>query len=151
MARMYSRRKGKSGSHKPIEKKALWVSYKPPEIEDIIVKLAKKGLPASQIGQKLRDDYGVPYARSAINKKISRVLKEHSLAPSLPDDIYNLLKRAVNLHGHMAKNKRDYTSKRGLEITESKIRKLAKYYKSQKALPPEWKYNIEQARLLVRQ
>ncbi|MBI4020092.1 MAG: 30S ribosomal protein S15 [Candidatus Aenigmarchaeota archaeon] len=151
MARMYSRRKGKSGSHKPMEKKALWVTYKPSEVEDIIVKLAKKGVPANRIGLQLRDEYGIPYVRSAVNKKVSSILKEHSLAPSMPDDLYSLLKKSVSLHNHMAKNKRDYTSKRGLEITESKIRKIAKYYKQQKILPQDWRYDIDMARLLVKQ
>ena len=64
--------------------------------------------------------------------------------------MYNLIKKAVQLHYHMGKNKRDYTSKRGLELTESKIRRLAKYYKKEGMLPVDWKYDVDKARLLVK-
>ena len=43
MARMYSRKKGRSGSTRPAVKEAKWVSHKPAEIEDIVAKLAKEG------------------------------------------------------------------------------------------------------------
>ena len=146
---MYSRRKGKSRSRKPYPLKAPWVKVKPPEIEEIVVKLAKKGLQAARIGLLLRDQYGIPTVR--INKiKISHILKMHSLSPEIPDDIFNLMKKAVNLNFHMEHNKKDYTSKRGLELTESKIRRLAKFHIRNKSLPPGWKYNLEQAKLLVK-
>lgn len=149
MARMHSRKKGKSGSKKPAEMKAPWMKYGAAEIEDIIVKLAKQGLQSSQIGLVLRDQYGVPTVR--ISKvKISQLLKKNNISPKIPDDLFNLLKKAVNLQSHMAKNKKDYTSKRGLELTESKIRRLVKFHTRNKTLPAGWKYNIEQAKLLVK-
>lgn len=151
MARVYSRRKGKSGSKKPMEKKADWVTYKPAEIEDIIVKLAKSGMGSAKIGLVLRDQYGIPSARMFTQKRIAKVLKEKSLYPKdLPEDMFNLVRRAVNLHNHLQKNKHDYTSLRGYEITESKIRRLAKYYKKKGVLPLNWKWRIEQAKLLVK-
>ncbi len=140
MARVYSRRKGKSGSKKPMEKKADWVTYKPAEIEDIIVKLAKSGMGSAKIGLVLRDQYGIPSARMFTQKRIAKVLKEKSLYPKeLPEEMFNLVRRAVNLHNHLQKNKHDYTSLRGYEITESKIRRLAKYYKKNGVLPLDWK------------
>jgi small subunit ribosomal protein S15 len=149
MARMYSRKRGRSGSKKPIQKIAPWVKYKPKEIEEIVIKLAKKGYQSAQIGLVLRDQYGIPTAR--INKtKISKIMKDNELYPKFPEDMLNLMKKAVNLHTHMNKNKKDHTSKRGLELTESKIRRLAKYYIKKGALPKGWKYDAEQARLLVK-
>lgn len=146
---MYSRKKGKSGSKKTYPLDAPWVKYKPEEIEEIVLKLAKKGHQSARIGLILRDQYGVPTVR--INStKISHILKKNALSPALPDDIYNLMKKAVNLHLHMEKYKKDYTSKRGLELTESKIRRLAKFHIRNKSLPPGWKYNLEQAKLLVK-
>ena len=44
MARMHSRKKGKSGSRRPIKKTPqTWVRYKSKEAELLIVKLAKEG------------------------------------------------------------------------------------------------------------
>jgi small subunit ribosomal protein S15 len=151
MARIYSRRKGKSGSKKPAEKKADWVKLKPAEIEAVIVKLAKQGMGSAQIGLVLRDQYGVPNARMFTQKKIAGVMKEKGLYPKeLPEDMFNLVRRAVNLSNHLQKNKHDYTSLRGYEITESKIRRLARYYKEQGRLPLNWRWDIEQAKLLVK-
>ncbi len=151
MARIYSRRKGKSGSKKPMEKKADWVTYKPAEIEGIIVKLAKTGMGSARIGLVLRDQYGIPSARMFTQKSIAKVLKDKDLYPKeLPEEMFNLVRRAVNLHNHLQKNKHDYTSLRGYEITESKIRRLAKYYKKRGVLPLDWKWSIEKAKLLVK-
>lgn len=150
MARMYSRKKGKSGSTKPMVKKAPWVTYKQNEVEDIIVKLAKKGYSSARIGLVLRDQYGVPSARLLTKDKISNILKKHKLYPEVPEELYSMIKKAVELRVHMDKNKKDYISKRGLELTESKIRRLAKYYKSRNQLPKNWKWDPEKAKLMVK-
>jgi small subunit ribosomal protein S15 len=150
MARMHSRKKGRSGSKKPIKKEAAWVEYKPKEIEDVIVKLAKQGMQSAQIGIVLRDTYGIPSARLVTKKTIAETLKEKGVYSKLPEDIMNLLRKAVNLREHMSKNRKDYHSYHGLELTESKIRRLAKYYIRNKIMPKGWKYDPEQAKLLVR-
>lgn len=151
MARIYSRSKGKSGSKKPLKKEAPWVKYKPQEIEDIVVKLAKKGYTSAKIGLVLRDQYGIP-SIDVIDKKLTipGILKKHKLYPKFPEDLFNLLKKSVELHDHMSKNKKDYSSKRGLEITESKIRRLVKYYKTKGLIEKSWKYDAEKAKLLVK-
>ncbi|MBI4163786.1 MAG: 30S ribosomal protein S15 [Candidatus Aenigmarchaeota archaeon] len=150
MARMHSRKKGKSGSKKPMQKIAPWVTYSPKEIEEIILKFGRQGLQSSQIGTILRDQYGIPLSAIFTKKKMSKILKENGLYPKLPEDMLNLLKKAVGLRLHMEKNKKDYTSYRGLELTESKIRRLGKYYIRSKVLPMGWKYDPERARLLVK-
>ena len=150
MARMYSRKKGKSGSKKPIRKKApSWSMYGKDEIEKLIVKLAKEGYGQSEIGLILRDQYGVPDVR-LIEIRISKVLEKHGLGKEIPEDLFNLFKKAVNLRRHLKTNKKDYTSKRGLELTESKIRRLGKYYVKTGKLPKDWKYDPEKTKLLVR-
>jgi len=146
---MYSRKKGKSGSKKPAKLKASWVKHKPQEIEEIVIKLAKQGKQSAQIGLILRDQYGIPTTRIN-NIKVTQILKKNKLSPELPEDIFNLIKKAVELHAHMEKNKKDYTSKHGLEITESKIRRLAKFHIRNKNLPLGWKYDLERAKLLVK-
>lgn len=147
---MYSRKRGKSGSRKPLQRIAPWVSYKAKEVEDIVLKLAKQGLQSAKIGLILRDQYGIPSVKLAAGKDVTKIMKENKLHPEYPEDLFNLLKRAVELKAHLEKNKKDYTSKRGLELTESKIRRLGKYYIKRKVLPTNWKYDSERARLLVR-
>jgi small subunit ribosomal protein S15 len=150
MARMHSRKKGKSGSHKPAVKKAAWVSYKTKEIEEIAVKLAKEAKSSAEAGILLRDQYGVPSVRATTGKKMQQIMKENKMGPQLPEDLNNLLKKAIKLKTHLDTNKHDRYSKRGLELTESKIRRLAKYYKSRKVLPEKWGYDPEKAKLLVK-
>ena len=149
MARMYSRKKGKSGSHRPKVAVATWAKRKPKEVEDIIVKLAKEGNSSARIGLIMRDQYGIPSAKLS-KLKISKVMKDNSLYPDLPEDLKNLIRRAADLEVHLGKNKRDYISKRGLELTESKIRRLVKYYRSTGRLPKTWKWNLSQAKLLAK-
>ncbi len=150
MARMYSRNKGKSGSTKPAVKEAKWVTHKPAEIEDIIAKLAKEGKTSAEIGLILRDQYGIPSVRAAVKKTMVKVMKEKGVTGELPEDMLNLLKSAVRLKAHLDKNNHDRYSKRGLELTESKIRRLAKYYKTRQVIPQNWNYDPDQAKLLVK-
>lgn len=128
---------------------AQWVSYSGEEVERLVVKLAKDGLQPAKIGLVLRDQYGIPSVRSAAKKKLSQVLAENELLPAIPQDLFNLLKKAVRLRAHLEKNKRDAHSKRGLELLESKIRRLVKYYRAIGKLPEDWRYDPERAKLIV--
>jgi len=147
---MYSRKKGRSGSRRPSRKDVSWVKYKPKELEDIIENLAKKGLSASRIGTVLRDQYGIPSVRQVTKEKITKIMEKKGVKPELPETLLSLMKRAVSLRNHLEEKKKDYISQRGLELTESKIRRLVKYYKREKVLPMEWKYQPEKAKLLVK-
>ena len=150
MARRYSRKKGKSGSTRPTEvKKKAWTSYSKEEVEKLVVKLSKEGNSQSKIGLILRDRYGVPDIRSITSKKISQVLQENKIILKLPEDITNLIKREIVLMKHIEANNKDKTARRGLILTESKIKRLVKYYKSKNILPAEWKYDRENAKLLI--
>lgn len=148
MARMYARKKGKSGSKKPLTK-ATWVEYNAEEVEQLVVKLAKEGYSSAMIGLILRDRYGIPSVRDVTGKKITKILAEHGLAPKIPEDLFNLLKRAVNLRKHLEVHRKDKHSRRGLELIESKIRRLAKYYIRKGKLPKDWKYDPEKAKIWV--
>ena len=101
------------------------------------------------IGLILRDQFGVPSVEKITVKTISEIMKENNAYPKLPEDLFNLLNQAVNLRNHLEKHKKDYTSKRGLELLESKIRRLGKYYVKKKILPEDWRYSPEKAKLLV--
>ena len=128
---------------------AVWVGYSPEEVERLVVKLAKDGMQAAQIGLILRDQYGIPLVRAVTKKTVGHILASNQLAPKIPDDLFNLLRKVVKLHAHMVLNKRDAHSKRGLELLESKIRRLVKYYTGTGRLPTDWTYNADQAKLIV--
>lgn len=150
MARMYSGAHGKSGSKKPVEKKIpTWMEYKSKEIEKLIVKLAKAGKTASEIGVYLRDSYGIPSVRVATNKKITNILSENNLSKEIPEDLMALMRRDMWIRKHMERNKKDMTAKRGLELTDSRIRSLIKYYKVHGKLPQDWKFDPERIKLYV--
>ncbi len=148
MARMHSRKHGKSGSSKPEKKKHAWLMYEPAEIEKLIVKLAKEGKQDAQIGLILRDQYGIPDVRS-LDMRVSRVT-EKEVKKEVPDDMYNLIKKAVELRKHLNDNHHDAKATHGLELLESKVRRLGKYYARKGKLPSKWKYDPEKAKLLVK-
>ena len=55
MARMHTRRKGKSGSKRPmISENPSWVPLNATEIEDLVAKLANEGMTSAKIGPVLR-------------------------------------------------------------------------------------------------
>jgi len=150
MARMYSRKKGKSGSKKPVEKKVqAWVRYKPKEVEMLVIKMAKDGKAAAQIGLVLRDSYGIPSVKTLTEKSISQILKGKNLQQELPDDVMALIKRAIAVEKHRENNKQDMTAKRGEQLITSKILRLVKYYKRSARLPADWKFDKSKVRLLT--
>lgn len=150
MARMYSRKRGKAGSKRPLSRgRRSWISYKPKEIELLVVKLAKDGKTPSQIGMFLRDTYGIPDVKYLVKKSVLQILKENKVVPEIPEDLTALIKRSILIRKHIEKNRKDMTAKRGLDITESKIKRIIKYYKRIKKLPHDWTYTQEGMKLLV--
>ncbi|MAE13669.1 30S ribosomal protein S15 [Candidatus Woesearchaeota archaeon] len=150
MARMHSRKKGVSGSTKPIEKKApTWLQYKGKEAELLVVKYAKEGKSPSVIGTYLRDVYGIPDVKLITKKAVTEILAERKLLKEIPEDLMALIKKAVLIRKHMAVNHKDMPGKRGLQLTESKINRLAKYYKRTGKLAVSWKYDPERIKLQV--
>ncbi|MFX1276313.1 MAG: 30S ribosomal protein S15 [Promethearchaeota archaeon] len=150
MARFHSRKKGKSGSTRPprLEKPA-WVERSASDVEEEVVKLAKKGQSKSMIGTKLRDSYGVPLVKVVTGKKISKILEENEIQQPIPEDLTNLVKKALNVRKHLEINHKDLEAKKGLQRTESKIFRLIKYYKKKKVLAMDFKYDPDKIRTLV--
>ncbi len=150
MARMYSRKKGKSGSTKPAEKTApSWLQYSGKEVELLVVKLAKEGKSPSLIGLYLRDEYGIPDVKIITKKSITEIMDERKLSKSLPEDLMNLLKKVLAIKLHLETNHKDVPAKRGLQLTESKILRLVKYYKRVGKIDKDWKYNPSQIKMYV--
>lgn len=119
------------------------------DVIDNICKLAKKGMMPSQIGVMLRDCHGVAQVRWVTGNKILRVLKAKGLAPQLPEDLYYLIKKAVAIRKHLERNRKDKDAKFRLILVESRIHRLARYYKTKRVLPPNWRYESQTASALV--
>lgn len=150
MAKQYSGKHGKHGSKKPSSmSKPSWLTYSQKEIEQLVIKLAKAGKPSSQIGLVLRDSYGIPDVKVITGKNITKMLEENNLLSDLPEDLMALIKRELLLLKHTEKNKHDMTAKRGLQLTESKINKLSKYYKCIGRLPKNWQYERDKIKFIV--
>ena len=150
MARIHARRKGKAGSTHHISRKKHpdWSSLNPREVEARIVELSKAGKSTSEIGIILRDQYAVPDVKIATGKRVSEILESKNIKPDIPEDLRSLINTALQIKKHMDVHKKDYKSKRDLQLAESKIRRLTKYYHNQDRLPKEWKYSLEQAKLM---
>lgn len=137
---MPKQEKGKSHSTRPVSKRPpSWCKYQPEEVEALVIKLAKEGQPPSRIGTILRDQYAIPLVKPITGKTVTQILKEAGLAPSTPEDLGELLKKAARLSAHLEKNKEDLHNKRALQLIEAKIHKLARYYKREGVLPSDWK------------
>ena len=87
LARMHSRKKGKSRSHKPyVQGSYAWVGTPKDQVLEIIGKLAKEGKSEAQIGQVLRDQYGVPSTKVVLEKSVSGAISapfgQHTVPPA---------------------------------------------------------------------
>jgi small subunit ribosomal protein S15 len=150
MSRIHSGRKGRSGSHRPYPlTKPEWVSATNEEIVAQAVQMSKSGRPAAQIGQHLRDSMGVPSVRAVTGKRLQVLLRDAGVQPEIPDDLEALLKRVVHLQRHLETHPKDLANRRGLSLMESRIRRLARYYRQRRRLPESWRYSARGAALQV--
>jgi len=99
------------------------------------------------IGTILRDQYAIPLVKPITGKSVTQILKEAGLAPSIPEDLENLIIKATRLYAHLEKNRKDLHNKRALQLVEAKIHKLSRYYKRKGILPENWKYKPRVASL----
>jgi small subunit ribosomal protein S15 len=136
--------RGRSRSTRPVSKRPpSWVVYQPDEVKALIINLAKEGKSPSEIGNILRDEHGIPLVKPIVGYGVLQVLQEAGLAPRVPEDLYNLMVRAAQQRRHLERNPKDFGNKRGLQLTESKIYKLTRYYKRRGLLPADWRYRSE--------
>ena len=150
MGRMYSSGKGIARRCLPYRKAPpSWVQISTNDLVEQIVKLAKKGNSPSQIGVTLRDSYGIPQVKGVTGSKILRILKKQGLAPQIPEDLYHLIKKAVNIRKHLERGRQDKDAKFRLIQVESRIHRLARYYRNVKTLPPTWRYQSKKADTLL--
>ena len=150
MARMHSKGKGTSGSSKPNTDVApSWSESDKSTVEELILKYAKDGHSSAKIGAMLRDMHAVPDVRLVMGERISKTLTRNNLTSTYPEDMMNLMRKALSLIDHLNSNKKDLHNRRQLELCESRIRRLAKYYIGTGRLSSTWAYKRDQLRLMV--
>eukprot|EP00992_Anisonema_acinus_P014959 TRINITY_DN9542_c0_g1_i1.p1 TRINITY_DN9542_c0_g1~~TRINITY_DN9542_c0_g1_i1.p1 ORF type:complete len:152 (+),score=20.88 TRINITY_DN9542_c0_g1_i1:76-531(+) len=150
MGRMHSNGKGIARSVCPYRRTPPnWLKFSAREVVQDICKYSKKGITPSQIGVNLRDQYGIGSVKAVSGRKILRILRHNGLAPQIPEDLYFLIKKAVNIRKHLEKSRKDKDAKFRMVLVESRIHRLARYYKRVKQLPPTWKYESATASTLV--
>ena len=150
MGRMHAPGKGISKSARPYKRTPpSWCKTSAADVEEQVCMYAKKGLNPSQIGVLLRDQNGIPQVSSITGQKVVRILKANGLAPDVPEDLYMLIKKAVQVRKHLERNRKDKDSKFRLILIESRIHRLARYYRTTRKLPANWKYESATASTMV--
>lgn len=115
-----------------------WIKLSPEEIEEKILELRREGHAPSQIGMILRDKWGVPTTKKVLGKKIIEILEEHDMAPAIPEDLQSLLDKARKVRKHLEEHPSDTENRRNFQLLQSKIQRLAKYYKKAEKLNEDW-------------
>ena len=126
-----------------------WSANDKAEIEELIVNLANEGHSTAMIGTILRDCHAVPNVRLVTGERVSETLARNDISGRFPEDLMNLMRKALNLMDHLSSNQKDLHNRRQLSLCESKIRRLAKYYIGTGRLPHDWVYKQDQLRLMV--
>ena len=148
VGRLHSHRHGKSHSIRPVTPSApTWVKQSPDEIEELVAKYSKEGLKPSEIGVKLRDQYAIPLTKQIVKKSIVKILEDKGINPDMPEDLNNLVTKALGLQKHLRVNKSDRRNVRSLELLEAKVHRLSSYYKQIGRIPKTWKYKAVIAQL----
>jgi len=115
----------------------------PDEIVETVAKLASQGRSSAEIGLIFRDQYAVPNVRLATGKTVLQIMRSKGVKFDVPEDLGNLMRKAVELQTHLKVNRKDISNRRGLQLIESKIRRLAGYYKGAGVLPATWDYAVK--------
>ncbi len=148
MGRLHTHRHGKSHTIRPATLRVpSWITLSTKEIEELVVKYSKDGLTPSQIGLKLRDQHSIPLIKPITKKSIGKILQENNLQAEMPEDLDNMVRKAVGLQKHLKTNKGDNRNVRSLELIEAKVHRLSVYYKRIDRIPKNWKYKSVVAQL----
>ncbi|KAJ2495821.1 ribosomal 40S subunit protein S13, partial [Coemansia sp. RSA 1972] len=67
----------------------------------------------------------------------------------IPEDLYFLIKKAVSIHKHLERQRKDNDAKYRLVLVEARIQRLVRYYMTTGQLPPTWKYDSKTASTIV--
>jgi small subunit ribosomal protein S15 len=150
MARMHSKKHGKSKSRKPVAEGLEKQVVDSAKIEELVKEMAAKGMQPALIGQKLKNEHGVMYIKHSLGKPLGQILVEKGVKPTIPYDLMDLMKKAVSINSHLGANKHDVNNRIRMKRIESKIWRLTKYYIRKEQLPAGWRYDPKQAELLIK-
>jgi len=149
MATAKTTKKGKTRTKSRKLESSEGLEFGTKDIEKTILELSGQGKTSSEIGIVLRDRYGIPDVKGATGKRIVQILKDKEVGPKIPEDLQGLILKAVELKTHLDQNPKDLHNKKAFHAIESRIRRLAKYYKREKVLPEDWVYDLKMARILI--
>jgi small subunit ribosomal protein S15 len=150
MARLHTRRHGRSKSRKPADI-GTQGGAEASKVEEAIVAYAKQGIKPALIGQRLKEEHKVGYLKPVLGKRLSAFLEEHGFKSEIPPDMLDLMRKAVNMRKHIGAERKDVHNITKLHLVESKILRLSKYYRSTGRLPGNWKYDPEKAALIIKE
>ncbi len=141
MARTHAHTHGKSHSTRPPTKDSpSWIIQKNEDIVELIINLSKQGHTPSEIGNILRDEYAIPLVKPILGKTITTILQENNLQNDIPEDLNQLVQKALGLQKHLKTHNSDHRNVRSLELIESKVHRISRYYKKIGKIPNNWKY-----------
>ena len=141
MARIHAHTHGKSHSTRPTSKDVpSWLTESQEKVSSLIVGLGKEGITPSEIGLRLRDEYAIPLAKPILGKAITDLLADNDIIRDMPEDLEHLVMKALGLQKHLRTHNSDHRNVRSLELIESKIHRLSKYYKKTGKIKKNWKY-----------
>merc|ERR1712080_750690 len=86
-------------------------------------------------------------SRSPVTR--SSVSSRPPALPQIPEDLYCLIKKAVQVRKHLERNRHDKDSKFRLILIESRVHLLARYYRTKGQLPPTFKYESATASTMI--
>jgi len=75
-----------------------------------------------------------------IDKTITEIRSENGIKQDMPEDLHQLVQKALALQRHLRTHNTDHRNVRSLELIEAKIHRLSKYYKRNEKIPKNWKY-----------
>ena len=150
MARMHTKKHGKSKSRKPVLEMVEKPSVSADEAQQAILGYAKQSMHQARIGQVLKEKHGIKYSKDFFGKRLGRVLEDSGVKREFPQDMADLMRKAIRLRKHITRNHNDVHNKAMLARTESKIWRLTKYYKREGRLPEGWKYDPEKIALVIK-
>ena len=88
----------------------------------------------------MRDEYGIPLLKTIMEKTITEIRSENGIKEDMPEDLNQLVQKALALQKHLRSHNTDHRNVRSLELIEAKIHRLSKYYKLNEKIPKDWKY-----------
>ncbi len=148
MGRLHTHSHGKSHSVRPKDiKPPSWIKQSAKEIEEVIINYSKEGLTPSQIGIRLRDQHSIPLVKPILKKSITQVLESSGEMSEMPEELDNIVKKAIGLQNHLKTHRADKRNVRSLELIEAKVHRVSVYYKRIGRIPKTWKYKSVVAQL----